>query len=237
MPASVHQISNGTGLAQAPPPRVAVANVDRAVARDALLALSQSRIYARLLSAPIDALPQRISDAGVDVLVLVGDIERPATAKLLRRVRREVPSVRVVLASLDRSGNGARRALNLGADGFVQLPAVDALEGTVRAVHSGQVCVPRHARRTIATPSFSHREKEILALMTQGSTNQEIAARLYLTESTVKSHLATAFEKLGVRSRKEAAALLLDPGERLQAAALPSELTITPLVLHRGGAR
>ena len=73
--------------------------------------------------------------------------------------------------------------------------------------------------------------------MTQGSTNQEIAARLYLTESTVKSHLATAFEKLGVRSRKEAAALLLDPGERLQAAALPSELTISPLVLHRGGAR
>ena len=123
MQASVHQISNGTGLAQAPPPRVAVAKVDGAGARDALLALSQSRIYARLLSAPIDALPRRISDAGIDVLVLVGDIERPATAKLLRRVHRELPSVRVVLASLDRSGNGARRALNLGADGFVELPA------------------------------------------------------------------------------------------------------------------
>ena len=52
-------------------------------------------------------------------------------------------------------------------------------------------------------------------------TNHEIAARLFLTESTVKSHLASAFEKLGVRSRKDAAALLLDPEEGLQQTALP----------------
>ena len=51
--------------------------------------------------------------------------------------------------------------------------------------------------------------------MVEGAPNRQIADRLFLAESTVKSHLASAFQKLGVRSRKEAAALLVDPDEGL----------------------
>jgi DNA-binding NarL/FixJ family response regulator len=214
-------------------PAVGVAMVDGVNGWEVLAALRRAGLAARLTATPVDSLP---GGEHVDVLVIAGDIERPATSKLLRRLQRHASSTRIVLASRDASGNGARRALNLGADGFVGAAELHALAATVEAVHSGQVCVPRAARRTIAKPSFSHREKEILALMTTGSTNQEIAARLYLTESTVKSHLATAFEKLGVRSRKEAASLLLDPDEGLQATALPTEFA-TPLRMHSGGAR
>ena len=46
-----------------------------------------------------------------------------------------------------------------------------------------------------------------------GLTNSEIAESLFLSESTVKSHLSSAFAKLGVRSRREAAALVLDPDQ------------------------
>jgi DNA-binding NarL/FixJ family response regulator len=63
----------------------------------------------------------------------------------------------------------------------------------------------------VEKPAFSHREKQVLRLVADGLTNSEIAERLFLSESTVKSHLSTAFAKLGVRSRKEAAALVLDP--------------------------
>ena len=50
--------------------------------------------------------------------------------------------------------------------------------------------------------------------------NREIADRLFLAESTIKSHVASSLAKLGVRSRKEAAALVLDPQEGLRALVL-----------------
>ena len=50
-------------------------------------------------------------------------------------------------------------------------------------------------------------------LVVMGFTNSQIGSRLFLAESTVKSHLSSAFSKLGVRSRSEAAALILDPEE------------------------
>ena len=55
------------------------------------------------------------------------------------------------------------------------------------------------------------REKQILTLMVTGQTNSQIASELFLAESTVKSHLSSAFGKLGVSSRSEAAAVILDP--------------------------
>lgn len=216
--------------------RVAVAGTDGAERREAAIALERPEVGVSIIAAAPETLPHRLVGADIDVLVLVGDIARPMMSKLLRRLQREVPVVRTVVVSADDTGNGSRRALNLGADGFVASSEIDGLAAAVEAVHRGLVCVPRAARRTIAKPSFSHREKEILALITTGSTNQEIAAHLYLTESTVKSHLATAFEKLGVRSRKEAAALLLDPDEGLQATALPTGLATTPVPMHPGGA-
>ena len=95
----------------------------------------------------------------------------------------------------------------------------------MHAVMAGLVCAPREVRRLLAKPTFSHREKEVLALLVDGLTNREIGGRLFLAESTVKSHLMSAFAKLGVRSRKDAAALLLDPEEGLAAISLPPSAT------------
>ena len=79
------------------------------------------------------------------------------------------------------------------------------------AVASGQSVVPRKLRASVERPAFSHRERQVLALVSKGLTNSEIAERLLLAQSTVKSHLSSAFTKLGIRSRKEVTALLLDP--------------------------
>ena len=59
--------------------------------------------------------------------------------------------------------------------------------------------------------ALTNREKQILGLVVGGLTNAQIARELYLAESTVKSHLSSAFMKLGVSSRNEAVAVILDP--------------------------
>ena len=59
--------------------------------------------------------------------------------------------------------------------------------------------------------ALTTREKETLALSSRGLTNAQIALKLFLAESTVKSHLSSAFSKLGVSSRYEAATVILDP--------------------------
>jgi DNA-binding NarL/FixJ family response regulator len=160
-----------------------------------------------------------------DALVLAADLTRPSGLASLRRVRAECPATSVVVvAAPGDAANAARQSLNAGGDAFV--PAAAAERMLVAAVHAalaGLVCVPREARRLLAKPTFSHREKEVLGLLVNGLTNRQIAGRLFLAESTVKSHLVSAFAKLGVCSRKDAVALLLDPAEGLAATALPPD--------------
>jgi DNA-binding NarL/FixJ family response regulator len=158
-----------------------------------------------------------------DALVLVVDVGHPGALAPVRCVRREAPSTHIVVVAGgdDSTSPQARQALNAGADAFVPRRAADAsLAPAVHAVLAGLVCAPREVRRLLAKPIFSHREKEVLSLLVDGLTNREIASRLFLAESTVKSHLMSAFAKLGVRSRKDAAALLLDPQEGLAAISL-----------------
>lgn len=178
------------------------------------LAPSAGVMPARLVSKLVATPPE--------VAVLAVDLSKPKGLWMIRELRQNGQHTRIVVVARDPWGVLARAALSAGADAFVsEDTATDALGAAVRAVTAGFVCVPRVARRLVAKPTFSHREKEVLALLVAGMTNRQIAGRLYLSESTVKTHVTSAFVKLGVRSRKEAAAVVLDPSEGLADIALP----------------
>ena len=135
-----------------------------------------------------------------------------ATIETLQAIRAELEAVAVVLVCRRAGTAHVRRALILGVDGVVLVDQVDAaLAHVVAAVCAGQVSIPSESRREVRTTALTNREKEILVLVSGGLTNAQIAHELYLAESTVKSHLSSAFAKLGVGSRHEAVKLILDP--------------------------
>jgi DNA-binding NarL/FixJ family response regulator len=148
---------------------------------------------------------------GPAIAVLICDLDQPGELATLRRVRRELHEMAIVAVSPPATGTGVRRGLDAGADAIVFEPMIEStLAVTVSAVGSGQSVVPRELRASVQRPSLSHRERQVLTYVTQGLTNSQIAEELFLSESTVKSHLSSAFAKFGVRSRREAAALFLE---------------------------
>jgi DNA-binding NarL/FixJ family response regulator len=140
--------------------------------------------------------------------------ERPdrSTLDLVRMLRSGLADVSAVLVCRRAVIADVRRALELGIEGIVlKDDAEEALAAVVAAVCAGQVSAPGGQRRAVRARALTTREKQILTLMVTGLTNSQIAAQLFLAESTVKSHLSSAFGKLGVSSRSEAAAVILDP--------------------------
>lgn len=133
-------------------------------------------------------------------------------ASVVREARESSGARYVVVVLRGPDSTSLRRALEAGADGaLTEDELATALPVAVRGVSAGLMVVPQAARRQLAPPALSHRERQVLTLLVEGCTNAEIATRLFLAESTVKSHLSGAFAKLGVRSRRDAVALILDP--------------------------
>ena len=159
-----------------------------------------------------DELLARVSEAAPAVVVLGHKFEPFDSALELLRLCSALAPVPVVVVAGGFLGAAARKLVASGADGFVHVSEIDhALAPAIGAVLAGQLCVPASMHDWLAQPVFSHREKQVLELVAEGRTNAQIAAELFLSESTVKSHLATSFRKLGVSSRTEAVRCLAAP--------------------------
>jgi DNA-binding NarL/FixJ family response regulator len=135
-----------------------------------------------------------------------------AEAARLEELRRRLPEAAIVVVLRDVGIRSIRRALQSGADGVIgESEAETCTSSAVRAACAGQLVLPRTFRGIFQRPVLSPREKQILALVVMGYGNAAIATKLTIAESTVKTHLTSCFTKLGVRSRSEATALILDP--------------------------
>ncbi|MDQ6818049.1 MAG: response regulator transcription factor [Actinomycetota bacterium] len=123
-------------------------------------------------------------------------------AELCEAIREASPSTRVLLISgAGRMSPATARAA--GASGFVSKDAGAAeVAMAVRRVGMGMTTFAPKAEQP--APLLSEREREVLELIAAGSTNREIAQRLYLSPHTVKEHTSALYRKLNARNRAEA---------------------------------
>ncbi|GAA1803327.1 response regulator transcription factor [Nesterenkonia flava] len=140
-------------------------------------------------------------------------------ADATRRIRAlPAPPAVLVLTNYD-TDSDILGAVEAGASGYLLKDAPpDELIAAIRAAAAGETALaPAIAGRLLARmrspqPTLSARETEVLRLVADGATNNDIAARLHISDATVKSHLVHIYTKLDVSSRTAAVATARDTG-------------------------
>ena len=167
--------------------------------------------------------------------VVLMDIRMPGTdgIEATRLITASEPGVRVLVLTTFDVDEYAFGALRAGASGFLLKDARPGeLVAAVRTVASGDAVVsPRVTRRLLEEyapvlpvsdaqqasryprlSALTEREREVLAAVAQGLSNTEIAAALYVSETTVKSHVGRILAKLGLRDRVQIVVLAYESG-------------------------
>jgi DNA-binding NarL/FixJ family response regulator len=195
------------------------------VAVDANEAL-QARVAA-VLEADGITIVSNDSHAPADLWVVGVDLSQSISLRRLKTIlaRRDEP---VVAVSPYCGVMGLRRAVKAGADSLVlEQELEDALVPAARAVAAGLTVMPAGLWNGAERVALSHREREVLRLAVTGRTNSEIASTLFLAESTVKSHLSSAYRKLGAGGRNDAASMVFDPDGGLADMVLGEDALVT----------
>jgi DNA-binding NarL/FixJ family response regulator len=160
---------------------------------------------------------QAVDRCDPDLLVL--DIAMPGADGLAiaEQLRRERPALRILFLSMHDDDASLQRAVGLGANGFVSKSAsIEELLEAIRAVRDGgsylssnvasRVMDLAAGRSSTSSLGLTTREREILELLTTGQRPADIARSLFLSVKTVKNHLTSVYQKLGVETGAQAVA-------------------------------
>ena len=183
--------------------------------------VSRQEVVARGLTAMLADYPDRVTVValasvygkakGIDVVLYDSHgLHRSEGADLDHLIQKT--DAKVIIYSRDMRPDLRARALARGADGWVSMSkhAAELVETIERADEGKR---PEEQVDWIGQEAgLSPREVEVLALVTQGMSNQEIADRLFLTINTLKSHIRQAYKKIGVASRAQAVAWCMQHG-------------------------
>jgi len=200
---------------------------------------------ADVVEAESSAAALEVFHGGTEIDLALVDVRMPDLdgLELLRAIKAEWPTVPVIMLSTYENAPYVKRALADGAAGYLLKDATP--EDLSQAINvamsgSGNVLSPRVIQNLFEDQesgghggtqngrrsdySLTQREHDILALLSEGRSNREIAGALFLSEKTVKAHLAAIFRKLGVTNRTQAAMMAVQMGVGPTPGALVNDL-------------
>jgi DNA-binding NarL/FixJ family response regulator len=154
--------------------------------------------------------------------VILMDLRMPVMSGVtaIARLGQEGIAARVLVLTTYDTDSDVLPAIEAGATGYLlkDAPRAELLRAVRAAARGESVLSPAVAARVLgqvrapAEEPLSAREVEVLAMVARGATNREAAARLFISEATVKTHLLHIYAKLGVKDRAAAVAAAFDRG-------------------------
>jgi len=166
---------------------------------------------------------QLVGELAPDVVLM--DLRMPNVdgIEAIKQIKARYPTVEIVILTTYDADEYIIRGLRAGARGYLLKDSGrQALFDTIRAAARGESLLPSTivdmvvaqlaAPQTAPGGDLSGREEQVLAMLTQGAANKEIALQLNISERTVKAHVTSIFNKLGVNSRTEAAVMAVRQG-------------------------
>lgn len=153
-----------------------------------------------------------------DVNVALLDIEMPGMTGIdaAAALHAELPALRIVILTTFGRPGYLRGAMEAGASAFLvkDAPAAQLADAVRRVLAGERVIDPNLAAAALAGGAnpLTDREREVLRAAESGATNAELAARLHLSQGTVRNYLSTAIQKLAARNRAEAVRVAREKG-------------------------
>ena len=153
--------------------------------------------------------------------VILMDILMPVMDGILatHAVREQYPEVKIIILTSYPEDDLVQKCLDAGAVGYVLKNAqIDDLANAIRSAYVGKTTLAPEAADALIKARTRHlwpggdlspREREVLALVAQGLSNDEIAERLVISSSTAKHHVSACIRKLGAANRAQAATMAI----------------------------
>ena len=205
---------------------------DHELMRDGLRAALERNPQFKVVGEAADGLTavHKVAQVKPDVVIMDVGLPQMDGIEATRQIKAILPEIKIIMLTSRDSDNEIFASLSAGANGYCLKDILgDILIRGIQSVSEGALWIdPRITSKVLArmaapptdkaqenvggTPNLSHREKDVLKLMVQGLSNKEIADRLVIGTSTVRTHVEHILEKLAVSGRTEAAVKAMRQG-------------------------
>ncbi len=205
--------------------RVLIAD-DHPVVREGLAAMLARQPDIDVVGEATDGIEavERAETLSPDVILMDLQMPRLGGVEAIKQIRARHPQMQMIVLTTYGDDDSIFQGIAAGARGYLLKDSPrDELFRAVRAVARGesllQPAVTTRLLDRFARPKGEHgqemlteRELDVLRLLAKGSSNKQVGVQLHISESTVKTHVANIFQKLGVTDRTEAATVALSRG-------------------------